>query len=191
MKHRTNTNLFLFQIFLILFFTSCKDYDRPEPEFEEEFLEEVLEPVGGTIQETLNSQTELSNFAKAYSAFEYPDFVYTYQTYTVFAPVNDVFPGFEGINKNSKSSIIDQLIPYYILTDSFTFDELLQIATRVPSIFSFVISLNGEKMYLRLEDETIILKGHLGKEAKIIRSFDASNGVIHVIDNNIVPTPLK
>ncbi|UJH92456.1 fasciclin domain-containing protein [Antarcticibacterium sp. 1MA-6-2] len=166
---------------LIFIFSACKDNEvRPVPDIEEEYIEEVAEPEGKDIMQTLKSEAELSNFAMLMEAEELPFYMTDEQLFTVFAPDNNAFPADEKMGE-------PDLLSNYFVKTSYTPEELLQIAVTDSSSNSFINSLSGEKIYLKREGETLQIKGSSGKEAKITRSIQASNGIIHIIDNSLWP----
>lgn len=181
MKFRhLNTKVILPIVILICFVTSCKDNNvRPEPDLEEEYVEEVAEPEGEDIIATLQGEAELSNFAGHIETEELPFFLTDNQLFTVFAPVNDAFPA-EEVNVES------EMLSYYFVKGSYGIEELLQIAVTDSSLNSYVNSLSGEKIYIQKKDENLILRGNSDQEAQIIRSINTSNGIIHIIDNAII-----
>lgn len=174
-----NLRLILIFIFSMCILTSCKDNNvRPEPDLEEEYVEQLAEPEGKDIISTLQSEPELSNFAELLETEELPFFLTDDQLFTVFAPVNAAFPKEEVIKES-------EIISHYAVKSSYGIEELLQIAVTDSSLNAYVNSLSGEKLYLQKEGESLILKGNSGQEAQIIRSIKTSNGMIHLIDNNI------
>lgn len=179
--------IFISVIACFILAVSCKDNNaRPEPDFDEEYLEEVADPEERTIQEALNGETDLSHFSMVLGTYEFPDYIADNQTFTVFAPVNDVFPPYSGKDEDSLITKHEELVSYYVVRNSFSLDELREIAN--SDTISFLNSLSGEKIYVKSEGDTVILEGNSGKKARISRSFSASNGVVHVIDEALLPT---
>lgn len=177
---RLTPKLILTLVVFICFATSCKDNNvRPEPDLEEEYLEEVAEPEGKDIIATLQNEAELSNFVGHIETEELPFFLTDNQLFTVFAPTNEAFPA-EDMN------IENELLSYYIVKGSYGTEELLQIAVTDSSLNSYVNSLSGGKIYIQKKDDNLILRGNSDQEAQIIRSINTSNGIIHIIDNAII-----
>lgn len=163
---------------LLIFMSSCKDKEvQPESVYNNDSVEQANEQEGN-ILEAINGETELSHFAMVLGAKKLPELRTEQKKVTIFAPVNDVFPPWDGaIDTEYKN----EFIYYYIIDGSISTDELRRLAVQDSS--SFLYSLNDEKIYLELDGERITLKDSSGQKARIVRSLNASNGIVHVIDN--------
>lgn len=169
---------------------SCKDNNvRPEPDFREEYVEEVVdnpEEVKGDIMEVLQGVPELSHFTMELGASDFPEFTLNDDQFTIFAPSNEVFPPVEKSQEVSDAKLErSEVIHYHISKDAYSLEELRQIA--VTDSVSYINSASGEKLYISLEGNEIVITGNSGQKAQIVRTMPASNGVIYVINKSLFP----
>jgi transforming growth factor-beta-induced protein len=109
--------------------------------------------------------------------------------FTVFAPSNDSFQAFLDADPNDGFSTIDDVLNLPILTDVLTY-HVLSGAVRAGDITDGIspATVQGETITINTPDGVTITDSN-GRVVNIIATdFTGSNGVIHVIDNVILPT---
>lgn len=174
--------IILFSAVIIMISISCKN-DRESPEFKESYLEEVAE--NNDMYETLRSQSELKDFAEALNdVVETPIQSETF-TYTVFAPTNEAF-SVNQTNIMEDPDLFAELLEYHIIGETILLDDLRNKLRNEEAPLQLV-ALNGKELQVSLEGDKIALKDELGNTAYILRSIEAMNGVVHIIDNTLVP----
>jgi uncharacterized surface protein with fasciclin (FAS1) repeats len=160
-------SLFSMLFVSIFIFTSCEDDDMPV----------AIEPPATDITAIAGGDTQFSTLVAALTK---ADLVTTLQgdgPFTVFAPNNDAF------TKAGITSLdgLDAAALTPILTS-----HVLSGEVRAASVTSGAVStVNADNdIYLSVNSNGVFINGNI----KVIATdVDASNGVIHVIDNVIVP----
>lgn len=112
--------------------------------------------------------------------------------YTLFLPTNDVFDAFleaQGITKEDLFANTDTITPiafYHFLSGTFTSADVAEAFEVGGADLVFGTQQPGTYMTLSVEGETITVDGGMATvvEADIL----ATNGVIHVIDNILLPS---
>jgi uncharacterized surface protein with fasciclin (FAS1) repeats len=104
--------------------------------------------------------------------------------FTVFAPTNDAFNKLpagtvDALMKEDKKTDLQNILQYHVTlsamkVESFTDGQILGM-------------VNGDNVTVSVKDGKVTLNGN----AHIIASIPASNGMIHVIDNVLLPAAKK
>lgn len=156
--------------FGLLIFTSCSDDDEPV----------VFVPTN-TIVELAQATPQLSDLVDALT--KYPDLVSLLSndgTFTVFAPTNTAFDGLlAAIGQNS----IDD-IPEDVLKNVLQYHVFTSAAVEASAVTTGPITMaNGEEANLVSDSSGISIEG----AQVILGNVEGTNGIVHVIDNVIVP----
>ena len=96
--------------------------------------------------------------------------------YTVFAPTNDAFGKLpSGTLASLSTDQLQQILKYHVVQGKVNSTDLTDGET--------LTTLEGEKLYVSINNGTVSING-----AKVTTAdLDVSNGVIHVIDNVLLP----
>lgn len=135
------------------------------------------------VQVAAGSQDH-STLVKAVQAAELVDALSNAGPFTVFAPTNAAFDKLpagtvEGLLAPEKKEDLADLLQYHVTLGVFKAEALTdgQILGQV----------NGGNVKVSVKDGKTILNG----TASIVASVPAANGIIHVIDGVLLPTPNK
>ncbi len=159
----------------LLSFSSC-----------EEFLDDIYKGGGGngdstqTIVEIAQDTDDLSTLVEALSEADLVDALSGEGPFTVFAPDNDAFHrlfqalGVSGVSEIDSALLSDVLLYHVVPTRALAAD--LQDGQEIET-------LQGESVTVTLQDDKVLINGIEVKVADIM----ASNGVIHVIEDVLLP----
>ena len=109
--------------------------------------------------------------------------------FTVFAPNNDAFQNFLDEDPNDGFNTIQDVLDLPFLSDVLTY-HVLSGAVRAGDITDGIMpgTVQGETITINTPDGVTITDQN-GRVVNIIATdFTGSNGVIHVLDNVILPT---
>lgn len=135
------------------------------------------------------------NFSTLVAAVKAADLVETLSgngPFTVFAPTNAAFGKLpagtvENLLKPENKSTLTHLLTYHVVAGKF---ESAQVVKAIQDNGGkFVIpTVNGGKLTASLNNGNVILTDMNGNTSKVvIADVEASNGVIHAIDNVVMP----
>lgn len=104
--------------------------------------------------------------------------------FTVFAPTNAAFDKLpagtvDGLMKEDKKADLQNILQYHVTVSSMKAESFTDGQT--------LGMVNGDNITITVKDGKVILNGN----AQIIASIPASNGMIHVIDNVLLPPAKK
>lgn len=104
--------------------------------------------------------------------------------FTVFAPTNAAFDKLpagtvDGLMKEEKKADLQNILQYHVTVSSMKAESFIDGQT--------LGMVNGDNITISVKDGKVILNGN----AQIIASIPASNGMIHVIDNVLLPPAKK
>ena len=133
----------------------------------------------GTIVEVASGNPDFSTLVAAVSAADLAETLGAEGPYTVFAPTNEAFEALpagllDELLKPKNKEVLTQILTYHVVagevmsTDSEPGD--------VPTV-------EGEDLTIAVTDGTVTVNGATVEAADV----EASNGVIHVIDEVLVP----
>jgi uncharacterized surface protein with fasciclin (FAS1) repeats len=134
---------------------------------------------------TLASNIDLSptttKFAQALNDAGYASLLDSSTAYTVFVPSDDAFKNLpddtsEAIYGLADTSVESAVISYHIIPGIFKFDDLKDGMK--------VQTLEGETLSFKKQGESVLINGY---SAVTMRDIVVSNGVIHVVDNFLIP----
>ena len=126
-----------------------------------------------SIVEIAINTPELSTLVEALQAADLVDALSGDGPFTVFAPTNEAFDALEAIPTGD--ALIEVLL-YHVASGRFTAEDL--VTNEV------VTTLQGEEVTIEIFDGEVILNG----EVKVIMAdIEASNGIVHVIRDVLIP----
>ena len=198
-------NLVIFSAMAVFSFSSCNDNDKrgendqmlndsiqmaEENRLEQERMDFENNSVFAMVQE----DTVLTVFTTNLESNEMNQtFLEEEGPYTVFAPTNMAY---ENLSQEERDALTDpqnmqenSAMLYYLVVDEELTEENLRQEIETAGGTFILTSMQGEEINATLEGDDIILTDPEGNTATIIETdLAASNGVIHIIDEVIVPS---
>ena len=144
------------------------------------------------IVETAVSNDSFSTLVAAVQAGELVDALSSEGPFTVFAPTNDGFNKLpEGtlgtlLKPENKSTLVS-ILKYHVVAGQFMAGDVVKAINDNGGQFT-VKTLQGNELTLKLWEGNVYVKDTQGNKAKVvIADVETSNGVIHAIDNVVLP----
>ncbi len=160
-------SLSLIFVAIVLFISSCKDDDDdPAP------------PQSNSIVDVAQSDSELSTLVDAIDAAGLTDFLSGNDPYTVFAPTNAAFQKLDPTTLNtiiSTPTLLTALLQYHVTNGKVLSSNLSN--GPVPTL------LSGQNIEVSV-DNGVVLNG---SSSVTTADISADNGVIHKIDEVLIP----
>ena len=147
------------------------------------------------IVETAVSNDSFSTLVAAVQAGELVDALSSEGPFTVFAPTNDGFNKLpEGtlgtLLKPENKSTLQSILKYHVVAGQFMAGDVVKAINDNGGQFT-VKTLQGNELTLKLWEGNVYVKDTQGNKAKVvIADVETSNGVIHAIDNVVLPESL-
>ena len=144
------------------------------------------------IVETAVSNENFSTLVAAVQAGELVDALSSEGPFTVFAPTNDGFNNLpegtlETLLKSENKETLQSILTYHVVAGKFMANDVVNAINDNGGQFS-VKTLQGNELTLKLWEGDVYVKDAKGNKAKvIIADVDTSNGVIHAINNVVLP----
>ncbi len=135
------------------------------------------------------------NFTTLVAAVKAADLVETLNSegpFTVFAPTNDAFAklpegAVESLLKTENKGTLSAVLTYHVVAGKFMAADVLKAIDDNNGKFE-ITTVNGEKLVAHLMDGKVMLNDTKGNSSTIILTdVGASNGVIHAIDQVVMP----
>lgn len=148
-----------------------------------------------TLYDLLQSREEFSYFLEAMDLLGFQlDLQVT--RYTLFLPTNDVFDAFleaQGITKDELFANTDTITPvlfYHFLSGEFNSTDLANMAGMMTEDSPLVFGTQqpGTFMTLSISDEGVVIDPETVSANVVEADIQAANGVIHVIDQILLPS---
>lgn len=188
----------IFLAFASFMFISCNDNEKREDDIEDvvEMDEDAFkdEEIDENVITVLDEDPELSTFSQNLERNELSDTWMDEQgPITIFVPTNTAYENLPEERRTSLNSIQDpqqnQAILYYLVVEGeTTSDELRREIENANGEYT-MNTMQGEPLTASLDGELIILTDASGNTATIVEvDRDAGDGIIHVIDNVLVPS---
>ena len=142
--------------------------------------------------ETAVSNENFSTLVAAVQAGELVDALSSEGPFTVFAPTNDGFNNLpegtlETLLKPENKETLQSILTYHVVAGKFMANDVVNAINDNGGQFS-VKTLQGNELTLKLWEGDVYVKDAKGNKAKvIIADVDTSNGVIHAINNVVLP----
>lgn len=176
-----------FSLFSVLLF-SCGNSESKDEREQEQVNTEVQED--GDLRSTIQGVTELSRFAMELGAAEI-DLDTAQKSYTFFTPINSAFnPFYDEADERVINISSKELISYHMVAQEYTLDELEEQLEEVGDSLS-LSTLQGEQIWIKRIQDKVILQGKFGGDAEIRESMNASNGIVHIIDEVLLPAEIE
>lgn len=93
------------------------------------------------------------------------------QSFTLFAPTDEAFSSLSEDVSALETSQLQQILTYHVVANKVTLEEATQQGTLSP-----------------IEGDQLTVQNGQVNDANIVRSIEASNGIIHVVDAVLQPT---
>ena len=162
--------------------------------FKYSFLSLVLIPSNTelNIVETAVSNENFSTLVAAVQAGELVDALSSEGPLTVFAPTNDGFNNLpegtlETLLKPENKETLQSILKYHVVSGTFMANDVVNAIQSNGGQFT-VQTLQGNELTLKLWEGDVYVKDAKGNKAKvIITDVETSNGVIHAINNVVLP----
>lgn len=112
--------------------------------------------------------------------------------YTVFAPTNEAFEKLpagtvESLLKDENSAKLTEILTYHVVPGEYNSEAVIQAIEENNNAYP-VSTVEGSVITLSLENGNVILTDVAGNKSTVTQpDVTASNGVIHVIDNVVMP----
>ena len=135
------------------------------------------------------------NFSTLVAAVKAADLVETLNSegpFTVFAPTNDAFAKLpegtvESLLKEENKGTLSAVLTYHVVAGKFMAADVVKAIQDNNGKFE-VATVNGGKLVAHIKDGNVMLMDAKGNSSTIILTdVDASNGVIHAIDQVVMP----
>ena len=144
------------------------------------------------IVETAVSNDNFSTLVAAVQAGELVGALSSEGPFTVFAPTNDGFAKLpEGtvgnLLKPENKEALQSILTYHVVAGKFMAGDVVKAINDNGGEFK-VTTLQGSDLTLKLWEGSVYVKDNQGGKAKVvIADVSTSNGVIHAIDNVVLP----
>tara|TARA_B100000941_G_C28466690_1_gene533991 strand:+ start:831 stop:1337 length:507 start_codon:yes stop_codon:yes gene_type:complete len=149
-------------------------------------------PVEMNIVETAISNDSFSTLVTAVQAAELVEALSSDGPFTVFAPTNDAFNNLPDgtlstLLQPENQETLQSILTYHVVAGQFMAEDVVQAIDDNGGQFT-VETLQGGELTLKLWEGNVYVKDTNGNKAQIIiTDVEASNGVIHAINNVVLP----
>ena len=144
------------------------------------------------IVETAVSNDNFSTLVTAVQAGELVDALSSEGPFTVFAPTNDAFNSLpegtlETLLMPENRQTLQSILTYHVVSGSYMASDVVNAINQNDGQFT-VTTLQGNDLTLKIWEGDVYVKDVNGNKAKvIITDVETSNGVIHAINNVVLP----
>ncbi|UJH67557.1 fasciclin domain-containing protein [Allomuricauda sp. SCSIO 65647] len=148
-----------------------------------------------SISETTLGSEDHRVLAAALKAADLEEILHSQGPFTLFAPSDEAFTclpedKMEHLLKSEDKKALRSLLKYHIVAGEISASKILLSLCRGEGEASFT-TVQGKKIFATIEGSDIILTDEFGNRAQIVKADSQQrNGVIHVIDNVIVPVKI-
>ena len=149
-------------------------------------------PVEMNIVETAVSNDSFSTLVTAVQAADLVDALSSDGPFTVFAPTNDAFNNLPDgtlstLLQPENQETLQSILTYHVVAGQFMAEDVVQAINGNGGQFT-VETLQGGELTLKLWEGNVYVKDTSGNKAQIIiTDVETSNGVIHAINNVVLP----
>ena len=149
-------------------------------------------PVEMNIVETAVSNDNFSTLVAAVQAADLVDALSSDGPFTVFAPTNDAFNNLPDgtlstLLQPENQETLQSILTYHVVAGQFMAEDVVQAISDNGGQFT-VETLQGGELTLKLWEGNVYVKDTNGNKAQIIiTDVETSNGVIHAINNVVLP----
>jgi len=149
-------------------------------------------PVEMNIVETAVSNDSFSTLVAAVQAADLVDALSSDGPFTVSAPTNDAFSNLPDgtlstLLQPENQETLQSILTYHVVAGQFMAEDVVQAINDNGGQFT-VETLQGGELTLKLWEGNVYVKDTNGNKAQIIiTDVETSNGVIHAINNVVLP----
>ena len=149
-------------------------------------------PVEMNIVETAVSNDSFSTLVAAVQAADLVDALSSDGPFTVFAPTNDAFNNLPDgtlstLLQPENQETLQSILTYHVVAGQFMAEDVVQAINDNGGQFT-VETLQGGELTVKLWEGNVYVKDTNGNKAQIIiTDVETSNGVIHAINNVVLP----
>ena len=144
------------------------------------------------IVETAVSNENFSTLVAAVQAGDLVEALSSEGPFTVFAPTNDAFNNLpdgtlETLLMPENKETLQSILTYHVVAGKFMAEDVVNAINENGGEFS-VTTLQGNDLTLKMWEGSVYVKDAAGNKAKvIITDVETTNGVIHAINNVVLP----
>ncbi|WP_179344981.1 fasciclin domain-containing protein [Winogradskyella ursingii] len=178
-----------------LFFYACEEKKKQENEtVKTEEVAEVMEveETDPNIVEVASGNDNFSTLVAAVGAADLAGTLSGDGPFTVFAPTNDAFAKLpdgtvDTLLKPENKNTLTSILTYHVVSGAYDAAAVIDAINKNNGKFT-VTTVNGGMIDLSIKDGNVMLTDAKGGMAQVIMAdVPASNGVIHAIDNVVMP----
>lgn len=210
MKTRNIKN-FALMTFAVLAFASCNDQKKKDADkkaMEEKVAMEEAEMkaketrmqeeakkkemMATSIAAVASKNEELSTLVSALKAADLDQMLSEPGSYTVFAPSNNAFEklpkkmSIAELGKPENKEMLTQVLQYHVVSGVITSNKLVEAINGANGKYTFT-TVGGKDLTASLKGDKINLKDEKGNRTEIVLgNVEASNGVVHVINDVLI-----
>ena len=206
MKLRKAKILFL-TVCTVLAMTSCKDQEKIDADkkaaedkiaMEEAEAAKVKEEakakemMATSIAAVAGKNAELSTLVSAVKAAGLDKMLSEPGAYTVFAPTNNAFEklpknlSIAELAKPENKEMLTNILKYHVVAGTITSDKLVEAIKGADGNYKFK-TVGGKELEASLKNDQIMIKDEKGNKSQVmLGNVEASNGVVHVINDVLI-----
>ncbi len=149
-------------------------------------------PTELNIVETAVSNENFSTLVAAVQAGELVEALSSEGPFTVFAPTNDAFNNLpdgtlESLLLPENKETLQSILTYHVVAGKFMAEDVVNAINDNGGQLT-VTTLQGNDLTLKMWEGNVYVKDATGNKAKvIITDVETTNGVIHAINNVVLP----
>tara|TARA_B100002019_G_scaffold3696_1_gene3067 strand:- start:373 stop:879 length:507 start_codon:yes stop_codon:yes gene_type:complete len=149
-------------------------------------------PIELNIVETAVSNENFSTLVAAVQAGDLVDALSSEGPFTVFAPTNDAFNNLpdgtlESLLLPENIETLQSILTYHVVAGKFMAEDVVNAINDNGGQLT-VTTLQGNDLTLKIWEGNVYVKDATGNKAKvIITDVETTNGVIHAINNVVLP----
>jgi uncharacterized surface protein with fasciclin (FAS1) repeats len=149
-------------------------------------------PIELNIVETAVSNENFSTLVAAVQAGDLVDALSSEGPFTVFAPTNDAFNNLpdgtlESLLLPENKETLQSILTYHVVAGKFMAEDVVNAINENGGQLT-VTTLQGNDLILKMWEGNVYVKDATGNKAKvIITDVETTNGVIHAINNVVLP----
>tara|TARA_B100000989_G_C19359546_1_gene392647 strand:- start:95 stop:601 length:507 start_codon:yes stop_codon:yes gene_type:complete len=144
------------------------------------------------IVETAVSNENFSTLVAAVQAGELVDALSSEGPFTVFAPTNEAFENLpdgtlESLLNPENLETLQSILKYHVISGTYMAEDVVNALNENDGQFN-IETLLGQELTVKLWEGNVYLKDANGNKSQIIiTDVTTSNGVIHAINNVVLP----
>lgn len=155
---------------------------------EEDKKKMEAEAMANSIAAKAMGNENLSTLVTAVKAADLAPMLSEPGSYTVFAPTNNAFGKLpkgtvENLVKPENKEILTGILQYHVVKGTIDADKLSSAIKAGNGKYIFK-TVKGSELTAMMDGEQIVIQDSRGKKAQVVLgNVEASNGIVHVIDN--------